>query len=52
MSFNLKSNMLEKKKKKKVLICRLDLLLQQNRKVKTYGKDPLLFITTTEIDRR
>lgn len=39
MSFNLKSKVLEKKKKKGILIRRLDLLLQQNRKIKTYGKE-------------
>ncbi|MDR7079678.1 hypothetical protein J2Y03_004736 [Neobacillus niacini] len=39
MSFNLKSKVLEKKKKKEILIRKLDLLLKQNRKLKTYSKD-------------
>jgi hypothetical protein len=39
MSFNLKSKVLEKKKKKKILVRRLDLLLQQNRKLKTNEKE-------------
>lgn len=39
MSFNLKSKVLEKKKKKEILVRRLDLLLQQNRKLKTYEKE-------------
>ena len=39
MSFNLKSKVLEKKKKKEILVRRLYLLLQQNRKLKTYGKE-------------
>ena len=39
MSFNLKSKVLEKKKKKEILVRRLYLLLQQNRKLKTYRKE-------------
>lgn len=39
MSFNLKSKVLEKKKKKEILVRKLELLLQQNRNLKTYGKE-------------
>jgi hypothetical protein len=39
MSFNLKSKVLEKKKKREILVRKLELLLQQNRKLKTYGKE-------------
>jgi len=39
MSFNLKSKVLDKKKKKEILVRRLYLLLQQNRKLKTYRKE-------------
>jgi hypothetical protein len=39
MSLNLKSKVLKKKKKKEILVRRLDLLLLQNRKLKTYGKE-------------
>ncbi len=39
MSLNLKRKVVDKKKKKEILVRRLDLLLQQNRKLKTYGKE-------------
>ncbi|CRK83122.1 hypothetical protein BN000_03080 [Neobacillus massiliamazoniensis] len=39
MSFNLKSKVLEKKKRKETLVRRLYLLLQQNRKLKTNGEE-------------
>lgn len=39
MLFNLKSKVLEKKKRKETLVRRLYLLLQQNRKLKTYGEE-------------
>lgn len=39
MSFILKGKLLEKKKRKEILVRRLYLLLQQNRKLKTYGEE-------------
>jgi hypothetical protein len=39
MSNNHKNKVLEKKKKKEILVRRLDLLLKQNRKLRTYEKE-------------
>ncbi|MDQ6594899.1 hypothetical protein [Bacillus salipaludis] len=39
MSLNIKSKVLEKKKKKEMLVRRLDLLLQQNKKLQTDRKE-------------
>jgi hypothetical protein len=39
MSKNHKNKVLEKKKKKEILVRRLDLLLKQNRKLRIYEKE-------------
>jgi hypothetical protein len=39
MSNNHKNKVLEKKKRKEILVRRLDLLLKQNRKLRTYEKE-------------